>query len=641
MDQNTNPKQQLVERLKTANNILVTVSRNPSVDQLAACIGLTLVLNKLGKHATAVFSGQVPSTIEFLQPGDTIEKNTDSLRDFIIALDKSKADKLRYKVEDTVVKIFITPYRTSLSADDLEFSQGDFNVDAVVAIGVKEQQDLDEAIVAHGRILHDATVTTINTSPDGGLGSINWHDSTASSLCELVEEVVHDLGSGLLDGQVATALLTGIVAETNRFSNEKTSPQTMSVSAALMSAGANQQLVASQLDLAAPHSAANESSEDGDSEQPAESPKKPDDGTLEITHPRSEKKSSASKSKKDNKSNKEADSKDKEEEPASEDSKDSQAVTPEEETPGEQGTSGQDDESKPPAADEAKPSPSRLIIEPPTLGGTLTASSEPDTELEGTTDPLSALQKENQPLLTHSEPAAQPEAVTTPTTDSALQPAPADWTPPEPEITPEADLPAPSLNLPQPADNTSNSTSDAPIVEAPVSETPAPEPEPEKAEETLSDLEKAVESPHAQAPDLEAARNEVMDALNSAPPATPPEPVQALNAQPIDLSHPTEPAPQPSMEFDPKSFGVINDPDVHSANGAEPSSNGTAAASELPPANPLFVAPEQPAISLPSAAPEPPHSEQPAASSDPTIPPVPPPLPPSVYAPPSNATGQQ
>src|SRR3990167_1238576 len=62
------PKQQIVERLKQANNILVTVSNNPSVDQLAACVGLTLLLNRLGKHATAVFSGAVPSTLEFLQP---------------------------------------------------------------------------------------------------------------------------------------------------------------------------------------------------------------------------------------------------------------------------------------------------------------------------------------------------------------------------------------------------------------------------------------------------------------------------------------------------------------------------------------------------------------------------------------------
>ena len=96
-------KAQLVEKLHSANNILVTVSNNPSVDQLAACIGMTLWLNKLGKHSTAVFSGEIPNTLEFLQPESTIEKNTNSLRDFIIALDKSKADKLRYKVEDRQV----------------------------------------------------------------------------------------------------------------------------------------------------------------------------------------------------------------------------------------------------------------------------------------------------------------------------------------------------------------------------------------------------------------------------------------------------------------------------------------------------------------------------------------------------------
>src|SRR3954464_14298772 len=129
-------KQKLIDRIAGAQNILVTVSSNPSVDQLSAAIGLTLVLNKMEKHGTAVFSGTVPSTIEFLKPEDTLEKNTDSLRDFIIALDKSKADKLRYKVEDQVVRIFITPYRTSLSQDDLQFSQGDFNVDVVLALGV-------------------------------------------------------------------------------------------------------------------------------------------------------------------------------------------------------------------------------------------------------------------------------------------------------------------------------------------------------------------------------------------------------------------------------------------------------------------------------------------------------------------------
>jgi nanoRNase/pAp phosphatase (c-di-AMP/oligoRNAs hydrolase) len=124
-------KQELIEKLKSSSNVLVTVSRNPSVDQLSALLGLGLILNKQGKHAAAVFSGNIPSTIQFLKPEDTFEKNTDSLRDFIIALDKSKADKLRYKVEDNIVRIFITPYKTSITQNDLDFSQGDFNVDLV------------------------------------------------------------------------------------------------------------------------------------------------------------------------------------------------------------------------------------------------------------------------------------------------------------------------------------------------------------------------------------------------------------------------------------------------------------------------------------------------------------------------------
>ena len=243
-------KQQIVDSLKQANNILVTVRNNPSLDQLSACIALTLVLNDLNKHATAVFSGEVPSVLEFLEPGKTIERNTDSLQDFIISLDKSKADKLRYKVEDSVVKIFITPYKTSITDKDLEFGQGDFNVDVVVALGVHNQDDLDQAITSHGQILHDATVISMNTQPGGGdeLGSVNWTDTDISSLSEMVASFANDLGKeDAIDNQVATALLTGIVAETERFGNAKTSSSTMEMAAKLLTAGANQELVASKL----------------------------------------------------------------------------------------------------------------------------------------------------------------------------------------------------------------------------------------------------------------------------------------------------------------------------------------------------------------------------------------------------------
>jgi nanoRNase/pAp phosphatase (c-di-AMP/oligoRNAs hydrolase) len=244
----TNAKAQAIARIKEATNVLVTVSASPSVDQLSAAIGLTLLLNKLGKHGTAVFSGDVPSTLEFLQPEKTLETTTDSLRDFIISLDKSKADKLRYKVEEKVVKIFITPYRTSLSQDDLEFSQGDFNVDTIITLGVEQREDLDQAVLSQARILHDATIISVSNKTESSLGSINWYEPTSSSLCEMLVILGDALKAEFLDPQMATAFLTGIVAETERFSNDKTSPRAMTVSGRLMTAGANQQLIATKLE---------------------------------------------------------------------------------------------------------------------------------------------------------------------------------------------------------------------------------------------------------------------------------------------------------------------------------------------------------------------------------------------------------
>jgi hypothetical protein len=526
-------KTELADKLKVANNVLVTVSRDPSVDQLAACLGLTLLLNKLNKHAAAVFSGQVPSTLEFLKPEETLEKNTDSLRDFIIALDKTKADKLRYKVEDNVVRIFITPYRTSISEADLEFSQGDFNVDVVVALGVARQEDLDEAVTAHGRILHDATVTSINVTADGGLGTINWHDPQASSLSELVTELAQTLGTELVDSQIATALMTGIVAETDRFSNDKTSAQTMSASAALMAAGANQQLVATKLQEPAAAQTSSEVAVDESSDSKTAPAKTSDDGTLEINH--------------------KADSSDEADQPA-----------PQLELPEPQDDVQDETESEPKAETSALPkvtaeslpsdndnlSPgAKLMTEPPTMGGTLTANAQ-EPALDPVTDPLSLPSNEPPQLLQRSSNdsiAKPPEPVEPPqpAADTQPQPTPPAQSQPEPLIT--------GLTPPPPAWVPPNAE---PAPPASPDTTPAPEPSTEPAgDHTLTELEASVNSPHLDSTGLDAARDEVNRALSDTAGTTPQPPIQALNAQPLGdnlnadapAEQPAEPSTTPSL----------------------------------------------------------------------------------------------
>ncbi len=557
------PKNQITDSLKKATNVLVTVSANPTVDQLAAAIGLTLLLNKLGKHATAVFSGQIPSTIEFLQPEKTLEKTTDSLRDFIIALDKSKADKLRYKVEDQMVKIFITPYRTSISDKDLEFSQGDYNVDVVMALGVSDAKDLDQAITSHGRILHDATVISVNTQDAAKLGTINWVDTKTSSLCEMMLDVGLALKADVLDGQMATAFLSGIVAETDRFSNEKTSSATMQFSAKLIAAGANQQLVATQLEPPEelPHDTPVQPGHEPDAELPELASNKPaaapaaqlaetktkNDGALEIDH--GDKKPLLD-------INNLPEGEEPEEDPIEQIhiDTDGKLLRPRDLENAKQKTI----EPLPDEPSANASGPSRLITQPPTLGGKLTANSEPE-HLDPSTDPLGGGEKSG-PLLSHQSGDSKSST---------------------PASTPDSSIPSASPG-------------------------------------TLSDLEKRVDSPHAQSADnssptghVDAARDAVQQAVSSTTPQVL-EPVQSLNANHIDLN-PTPPAPQapaaPQIGLPANGSTMVN-----------PSLGGM-------PVNPAFQSPTSPSTGLVPPRPGLPADDTAASVSNPTAPPpVPPPM---------------
>jgi len=164
-------------------------------------------------------------------------------------------------------------------------------VELVLALGVQNRDELDGALAAHGRILHDATVASVMAGgEESDLGGINWREEKASSLSEMLVGLVEGLKSDkpLLDEQIATAFLTGLVAATDRFSNDQTSSRVMTMAAQLMTAGANQQLIASKLE------AAHEIGPDAEKTSPATEGENAD-GTTDMAEGESTKLSRASK----------------------------------------------------------------------------------------------------------------------------------------------------------------------------------------------------------------------------------------------------------------------------------------------------------------------------------------------------------
>ncbi len=247
LDDISNITNRVVEKIKASENIMIALSKNPNIDEISAALGLAMILDTMRKHVTAIFSGQVPNVLQFLKPEETFEKTTNSLQDFIIALSKDKVDHISYKIEGDFVKVYVTPYKATIGQADLSMSHGDYNVDLVICFNVISGDEIDPALSEYGRIMHDATAINLTVDTPGRFAELEWQDSNVSSISEMIVGLADRLGLASFSEQVATALLTGIVASTDHFSNPRTSSNTMSIASKLMSFGANQQLISSQI----------------------------------------------------------------------------------------------------------------------------------------------------------------------------------------------------------------------------------------------------------------------------------------------------------------------------------------------------------------------------------------------------------
>ena len=273
----TSIMKEVEEKIKTVHNILIALSSDPSVDEIATAIALSLCLDRAGKRATAIYSGTTPNALQFLRPERAFETNSSVLKDFVIALNKEKADHLRYKLDGDYVKIFITPYKSSISESDFEFSLGDFNIELVLALNVPSGIDLDDALREHGRVMHDATVINITNGNPGKFGDTEWSDKTKSSIAEMVAGLLYDMGGPKsIEPEEATALLTGIVAATDHFTNNMTTANALQMAASLIRSGADRKLITENIGLDSENMFFLGTSQD--------SAKAKEDGSIKIDH---------------------------------------------------------------------------------------------------------------------------------------------------------------------------------------------------------------------------------------------------------------------------------------------------------------------------------------------------------------------
>jgi hypothetical protein len=243
------PKQQASEAIRQANTILVTTGQHPSVDQVAAVLALAAILRKQQKKVTAIISDTIPVNLDFMPVGD-IDKDLAGLRDFILQVDlsRSEVDSLKYTVEGGKLNINLTPFKGGFEPRDVTFAYGSYHYDIAIVVGVPTRARLDRVFTQNPELLQ--TVPLINIDfhrSNEQYGAVNLIDGQAASLSEMLVALSESLQGGMIDENIATILLAGIIASTDRFTATHTTAKALTVAAQMMAAGAKQQTIVKAL----------------------------------------------------------------------------------------------------------------------------------------------------------------------------------------------------------------------------------------------------------------------------------------------------------------------------------------------------------------------------------------------------------
>lgn len=248
------PKQLTVELIKQAQKVLILTHTLVDGDALGSLVALKMALEKMGKQVIAAIPETKPTSLTFLPQADQVKEGLEVNRDFIISVDCKSVQvaKIIYKqlVEEKKVNIIVTPESGMVTPELISFSYSSLQFDLIIVLDTPELERLAKIYDENAPLFYEAPIINIDHhATNTNFGKVNWVEITATSTSEILVALLESLGreKPLLDADIATALLTGIITDTNSFQNTNTTPKSLTVAAQLVAAGANQQEIIKEI----------------------------------------------------------------------------------------------------------------------------------------------------------------------------------------------------------------------------------------------------------------------------------------------------------------------------------------------------------------------------------------------------------
>ncbi len=239
---------QAEDLLRNAKNVLIAPSSPMDGDSVGSSLALMVALRKMGKQATVVAYDPMPEVLKFLPFVSQIQPSIGPSRDFVISLstENAEVDHLKYEVEQGKINIIVTPKTGHFSPADFSFQNKTAEFDLIVTVDTGDLVQLGKLYEEHKDMFARIPVLNIDHhASNGKFGSHNYLEYGFSATTQMVTPILQtfekERGEELIDEDVATLLLVGIITDTGSFQHSNTTPEAFEVAADLLERGARQQ----------------------------------------------------------------------------------------------------------------------------------------------------------------------------------------------------------------------------------------------------------------------------------------------------------------------------------------------------------------------------------------------------------------
>jgi len=238
-----NEIEQIQEVIKDSHHILITFRKDYSIDAVACALALYLVLKKQNKLVDIACDDFIlPKNLNFLPNAQAINPKISNLQKFIISVDTSndKIEEFSYNLEGDKLKIFITPKAGAFSKDNLQAESSDYKYDLIITLDTPDFSSLGKIYQNFTEFFYNTTIINIDANPGNEhFGQINLTNMNAVATAEILFNLIISLDKNLIDKDIATCLLTGLVSKTKSFKTPNVTPKTLEIASSLLSSEAN------------------------------------------------------------------------------------------------------------------------------------------------------------------------------------------------------------------------------------------------------------------------------------------------------------------------------------------------------------------------------------------------------------------